>query len=169
LGCSGCEGGFRMHVRKSILIAGTLVILLLTAALAYVLGKTSQVAIVVDRPAQIAVSNQSTAQPEVTKVPASVAPKTDTLPAVQPLKSKPSTNVPRPFNRTEQRLIDRWSEAMEWCRGSYSQSKEAEEWCPKYSQFQDELNTVGICYGHNADQSAADYRIHRCRKGSYRD
>jgi hypothetical protein len=149
LGCSGCEGGFRMHVRKSILIAGTLVILLLTAALAYVLGKTSQVAIVVDRPA--------------------VAPKTDTLPAVQPLKSKPSTNVPRPFNRTEQRLIDRWSEAMEWCRGSYSQSKEAEEWCPKYSQFQDELNTVGICYGHNADQSAADYRIHRCRKGSYRD
>jgi hypothetical protein len=159
-----------MQVNKSVLIAAALIILFLIAALAYFVGKSSHIERSVDGSAQTAATNYSVSKLETEKSPLSTAKKVEvTSTAIsQPEKSVQVNNQSKPFTASEQRLIDDWAEAMEMCRGSSDDESQA-SWCPQYATTQAKLNTIGICYGHDDDQSAADYDIHRCRKGSYRD
>jgi hypothetical protein len=71
------------------------------------------------------------------------------------------------FSEREQRLIDAFFKGEDMCRGS-SDEATIEAWCPRRDAAYTAMTQAGICYGHEDDQSAADYKIHRCRKGSNR-
>ena len=157
-----------MHVSKSVLIFGVATILLLAVSLAYVMGKSSPGSADAIGMLPPKASNTNAAEPtaggpmEQTTIGSKAPAKTPNP------KAKTAAQSPKPFSTAEQRLIDAWSEAMEMCRGSPDEESQ-KVWCPRYVAAQKRLNQAGICFGHDDDQSAADYDIHRCRKGSYRD
>ena len=157
-----------MHVRKSVLIAGTAIILLLTAALAYMAGKSAQVSTVVDHQVQPTEPNQIVAQPEPSTLPTIVTPSAGAPTAILPArKSQPGSNRSTAFTLAEQRLIDAWFETEEMCRGS-SDVESVEMWCRRREVATRNMNQAGICFGRDSDQSAAEYDIHLCGPGSFR-
>ena len=156
-----------MHIRKSFIFAATVTLLLLTAALAYMIGKSSQFVTTSSPQIQLVAS-----MPKATDLQTPM--RSPAVPMVKSAEEKPTQKAataevgPKKFTVTEQRHIDAWAEAMEMCRGSSDEESQA-IWCPRYAKAQTKLNSIGICYGHDDDQSAAEHDIHRCRKGSYRD
>jgi hypothetical protein len=157
-----------MHVRKSVLAAIALTILLLTASVAYMVGKASYGAGDVAPAPQAKALDRAVSQRQPNPSPLPVVENSKTEEAkVAPKSAQPEVG-PKPFTASEQRLIDGWLKAMEMCRGSPDEETQ-QTWCPRYAAAQERLNKMDICYGHEDDSSAADYDIHRCRKGSYRD
>jgi type IV secretory pathway VirB10-like protein len=150
-----------MHVRKSILAIIALVILALTAALAYTVGKSDRTTLT-STPAEAFLPKANLdllpAKPVEMKAKQQPLPANVAAPIVPKDKS---------FTRAEQRLIDNYFKGEDMCRGS-SDPAVVEEWCPRRDDAYTAMTKAGICYGHENDQSAADYDIHRCRKGSNR-
>ncbi len=166
-GCFGCEGELEMHVSKSILALGAFVILALTAALAYWVGKSDQTPLIAQSVPPVATSSVA-ALSRVADAPSPTVNKTEAPP---PIKAIRKAQLPVPYSKTftadEERLIDKWFHAEELCRGS-SDEASVKLWCPRRDAAISKLNSVGICHGRYSDGSAAEYDIHHCGPDSYR-
>jgi hypothetical protein len=154
-----------VQVSKSVIIAVLALVLVLVAALAFVLGKSSQ-----PTPTVVASAPQtpSSSAPESTvdqKVVATTSKPEVSEQTVAAKAEKPKAKSE--FSEREQRLIDAFFKGEDMCRGSSDEATVA-AWCPRRDAAYIAMTNAGICYGHERDQSAADYKIHRCRKGSNR-
>jgi hypothetical protein len=156
-----------MQVSKSILTVGAAIILLLTAAVAYLVGKSDQAT-----PAPQAENNPVPsiipAPPKNAALPQAVVKEVEALP---PAQEEPKTRSVVPYSKTvtaaEQKLVDAWFETEEGCRGS-SDEASIEKWCRLREIEARKMNKAGICYGRGSDQSAAEHDIHHCGPDSYR-
>jgi hypothetical protein len=151
-----------MRISKTLVALALTIILMLVAALAFVLGRASQPVTVV--PNSPPVSNQAA---RISKPENAVhSPVPEEKVKAEPKEPEPKIAKPRAeFSSTEQRLIDAYFKGEDMCRGS-SDPGAVEVWCPRRDAAFVAMTKAGICYGHDDDQSAADYKIHRCRKGS---
>ncbi|HOB12822.1 MAG TPA: hypothetical protein PK680_04620 [Novosphingobium sp.] len=153
-----------MQVSKTLLAIGLLIILTLTASVAYLLGKSAST----PAAASTKAAKETDASPalELTTAPATAE---ANLSPPAPTERKVST--PKPYSKTftapEQRLIDAWFHAEELCRGS-SEESVIKVWCPRRDAAMSKMNNAGICYGRESDQSAAEYDVHHCGPDSYR-
>jgi hypothetical protein len=140
------------------------IILFLVAALAFVLGRASQFETAASSTPVVSkeTASFSEAKQEV-EVPAPEIKAVANPEASEP--EKPKTKAE--FSAAEQRLIDAYFKGEDMCRGSID-PKAGEIWCPRRDAAYVAMTKAGICYGHEDDQSAAAYKIHRCRKGSIR-
>lgn len=61
----------------------------------------------------------------------------------------------------EQKLVDDYFAVVKECRGGSTTSQRCQKWGWGDVPEEDRMNAAGICFGR-ADQSYADYRLHRC-------
>jgi hypothetical protein len=153
-----------MHVNKSILALVAFALLGLTAAVAYMIGKSEV--------PQLEATQRDIAEQSAIESTGSRSTITPANQPIEPEKRRSSESV-KPsvpakgsaFSSTEQQLIDAYFKGEDMCRGS-SDANAVEIWCPRRDAAYLAMTNAGICNGHESDQSAADYKIHRCRKGS---